>query len=59
LPDRNSLALVINDWLHSSEHGDVACLGNCRAWDRKPHIGEYDTKTNAIRDFSQIPTASV
>jgi hypothetical protein len=26
--------------------------------DRKPHIGEYDTKTNAICDFSQIPAAS-
>ena len=23
--------------------------------DRKPHIGEYDTKTNAICGFSQIP----
>jgi hypothetical protein len=23
--------------------------------DRKPHIGEYDTKTNAIYGFSQIP----
>ena len=26
--------------------------------DREPHIGEYDAKTNAICDFSQIPTAS-
>jgi hypothetical protein len=26
--------------------------------DREPHIGEYDTKTNAICDFSQIPAAS-
>jgi hypothetical protein len=25
--------------------------------DRGPHIGEYDAKTNAICDFSQIPTA--
>jgi hypothetical protein len=23
--------------------------------DREPQIGEYDTKTNAICDFSQIP----
>jgi hypothetical protein len=26
--------------------------------DRKPHIGEYDTKTNAICDLSQIPITS-
>jgi hypothetical protein len=26
--------------------------------DRDPHIGEYDTKTNAICDFSQMPRAS-
>jgi hypothetical protein len=26
--------------------------------DREPHIREYDTKTNAICDFSQIPAAS-
>lgn len=23
--------------------------------DRKPHIGEYDTKTNGVCGFSQIP----
>ncbi len=26
--------------------------------DREPHIGEYEAKTNAICDFSQIQTAS-
>ena len=26
--------------------------------DRGPHIGEYGAKTNAICDFSQIPTGS-
>src|SRR5471032_1533628 len=26
--------------------------------DREPHIGEYDTKTNAICDFPLIPMAS-
>ncbi len=26
--------------------------------DRKPHIGEYDAKTNAICDFPQIQKAS-
>jgi hypothetical protein len=25
--------------------------------DRRPHIGEYDTKTNAIRDLPQIELA--
>jgi hypothetical protein len=25
--------------------------------DREPHIGEYDAKTNAFCDFSQIPVA--
>jgi len=25
--------------------------------DRRPHIGEYDTKTNAFCGFSQIPIA--
>jgi hypothetical protein len=26
--------------------------------DRDPHIGEYDIKTNAICDFSQMPRTS-
>jgi uncharacterized damage-inducible protein DinB len=59
LPDRNSLALVIRNWLHSLEtvasHGQV--LPHMRR-DREPHIGEYDAKTNAICDFSQIPNLS-
>jgi hypothetical protein len=58
LPDRNSLAVVIENWLHSlkmvDSHGPV--LPRMRA-DREPHIGEYDTKTNAICDFSQVPAA--
>jgi hypothetical protein len=56
LPDRNSLAVVIENWLHSLKtvdpHGTV--LPRMGA-DREPHIGEYDTKTNAICNFSQIP----
>jgi hypothetical protein len=51
--------VVIENWLHSlkmvDSHGPV--LPRMRA-DREPHIGEYDTKTNAICDFSQIPIAS-
>jgi hypothetical protein len=27
-------------------------------WDREPHIGEYDAKTNAGCDISQIPGMS-
>jgi hypothetical protein len=55
LPDRNSLAVVIENWLHSlktvASHGPVLPRMHT---DREPHIGEYDTKTNAICDFSQI-----
>jgi hypothetical protein len=58
LPDRNSLAVVIKNWLHSLKtvvaHGPV--LPRRRA-DREPHIGEYGTKTNAICDLSQIPAS--
>jgi hypothetical protein len=56
LPDRNSLALVIKDWLHSFGRNGFARAGSQRMrMDREPHIGEYDAKTNAICDFSQIP----
>src|ERR1700686_3225042 len=59
LPDRSSLALVIKNWPHSSGHGDFACSGNPRMpIGRRPHIGEYATKTNAIRDCWQTPTAA-
>jgi hypothetical protein len=59
LPDRSLLALVIKNWLHSLETvaWHASLLPRMRA-DREPHIGEYDAKTNAICDFSQIPTAS-
>jgi hypothetical protein len=36
----------------------MAQRGRACERDREPHIGEYDTKTNAIRDFPLIPTAS-
>jgi hypothetical protein len=49
LPDRNWLALVIDNWLYSLEtvasHGPA--LPRMRM-DREPHIGEYDVKTNAV-----------
>jgi hypothetical protein len=48
--------VVIENWLHSLEteaaHGPA--LPRTGA-DREPRIREYDTKTNAICDFSQIP----
>ena len=34
LPDRNSLAVVIKNWLHSSGHGDFACAGTSAHADR-------------------------
>jgi hypothetical protein len=49
LPDRGSLALVTQNW-------HAAAIRRMRL-DREPHIGEYDAKTNAFYDFSQIPAA--
>src|ERR1700692_4773637 len=51
LPDRSSLALVIGNWLHSLKQWfRVRRNGPRTRRDREPHIGEYDTKTNAICD---------
>src|SRR4051794_41974970 len=49
LPDRSSLALVIEKWLLRWKHWPKtpAALPR-RRMDREPHIGEYEPKTNAI-----------
>src|ERR1700722_2482598 len=59
LPDRNWLALVIRNWAFALK----TRLRTAADWagmrrDRGPHIGEYDGKTNAIRDFRDDPAAS-
>src|SRR5437868_11587900 len=56
LPDRSSLALVIEKWLLRWKHWPKtpAALPR-RRMDREPHIGEYDPKTNAIGGSSQTP----
>src|SRR5437764_14502212 len=56
LPDRSSLALVIEKWLLRWKHWSKtpAALPRRRT-DREPHIGEYDPKTNAIGGSSQPP----
>src|SRR6266480_4765113 len=60
LPDRSSLALVINYWLHWSGQGQFHAPGVPRTrMDREPHIGEYDTKTNAICDLAHFRLSEV
>jgi hypothetical protein len=48
--------VVIENWLHSlkTEAAHDPALPRTGT-DRAPRIREYDTKTNAICDFSQIP----
>src|SRR4051794_41884781 len=57
LPDRSSLALVIEKWLLRWKHWPKtpAALPR-RRMDREPHIGEYDPKTNAIGGSFSKPT---
>src|SRR5580692_1707838 len=50
LPDRNSLAVVISNWLlHlSGQVGPNAAILRAREGIDIPHIGEYVAKTNAV-----------
>src|SRR5882724_8976531 len=54
-PDRRSLALVIRNWLHSSELAACADAWRMRGY-REPHIGEYAAKTNAIWACQPLPS---
>ena len=58
LPDRSSLALIMKSWLHSLETmaESPTVLPRMRT-DRKPHIGEYDPKTNATSHFRRSRVA--
>jgi hypothetical protein len=64
LPDRNSLALVIKDWLHWFGRNGFARADSQRMRiDREPHIGEYANhatpkKTKQTKGFIKTAPAS-